>query len=58
LIKVANSDHIESSGLKSLRNQTGIVGWCRKRSGRVIRVANDQGDALFCGLGTGQSQFP
>jgi len=58
LIKVANSDHVETGGLKSLRDQPGIIGRCRKSSGRIIRVADDQSDALFRRLGTGQGQVP
>ena len=56
LIKVANSDHVETGGLKSLRDQPGIIGRCRKSSGRIIRVANDQSDALLRRLGTSQAQ--
>jgi len=51
LIKVPNPDHIETGGLKCLRDQAGVIGRCRKRSGRIIRIADDQREALLRRLG-------
>src|SRR5439155_11241237 len=56
LIKVANADHIETGGLKRLRDQSGIVGRRRKGSRRIIRVADDQSEARLRRLGTNRGQ--
>jgi hypothetical protein len=56
LIKIANANYIETGGLKSLRNQAGVIGRGRKSSGEIIRIANDQSDALLRRVGTPHGQ--
>ena len=51
LVKIAGADDIKACSLQCLRNQAGVIGRCRERSGRIIRIADDQREALLRRLG-------
>jgi hypothetical protein len=51
LIEITGTDHVKPGGLKSLRNQTGIIGGCRQSSSLVAGIAYNQRDTLFSRAG-------